>query len=312
LPQLCHAGSTTDPASASLPHSARRPDTPHREKRAPTHNLGVALGGGAARGLAHIVVLEALDELGIRPAVIAGTSIGAILGAVYAAGMPGAEMRDFAIQLFGNRTEMIKRIAKRWPGALSALWNPFTPAMFNGETLIEILLPEIVPLEFSGLQIPLIVVATDFYAEEQVLFESGPLVPAISASAALPALLKPVQIGDRILIDGGFVNPTPFDILKDRVDLVLAVDVTASITRNPKRSMPTSTETLLGAAQITLRSIVRQKLAVQAPDILIRPDIGNFGGLDFASIEEILKAAEPTRDIVKRQIEAKLDSVRTA
>ncbi len=270
------------------------------------HRLGLALGGGAARGLSHIVVLEALDELGVHPAVIAGTSIGAIIGAVYASGMPARDMRGFALHLFGNRTEVLRRIALRWPGAVTALWNPFTPAMFNGETLIEILLPDVVPLEFEALKIPLIAVATDFYAEEQVLFSSGPLLPAIAASAALPALLKPVQIGDRILIDGGFVNPTPFDVIAGRCDTVLAVDVTGDPPRRTHRPLPTSTETWLGAAQIVLRSLVREKLKEQAPDILIRPDIGRFGGMDFFRAEEILAAADASKDEVKRQISARL------
>jgi NTE family protein len=271
--------------------------------------IGLALGGGAARGLGHIPVLEAFDELGVRPAIIAGTSIGAILGSIYASGMPAREMREFAMKLFANRAEVLKRIAQRWPGALAAIWNPFTPAMFNGETIIDILQPEGMPLLFEQLRIPFMAVATDFYTEEQVVFDAGPLLPAVAASAALPALLKPVQIGERVLIDGGFVNPTPFDLIKGHCDVVVAVDVTGDIIKRPGRTMPTSLETWIGAAQITLHSIVREKLKFQAPDILIRPDVGGFGGLDFTKIEDILKASLPAKEATKRQLAAVIEDV---
>lgn len=270
--------------------------------------IGLALGGGAARGLAHIPILEALDELGLKPGIIAGTSIGSIVGAAYASGMTGKDMRDYVKKLFGNRTELFRRIATRWPGALGALWNPFTPAMFNGETLIELLLPETLPLEFENLAIPFLAIATDFHAEEQVIFESGPLMPAIAASSALPALLKPVQIGDRILIDGGFVNPTPFDVIRDRADIVIAVDVTGAPKKRPGRTLPNSFDTWLGAAQITLHSIVREKLKSIQPDILIRPEIGGIGALDFFKTPDILQAGDAVKDDFKRQLAARLDA----
>jgi NTE family protein len=164
------------------------------------------------------------------------------------------------------------------------------------------------PLLIEQLKIPFLAVATDFYTEEQVVFDAGPLLPAVAASAALPALLKPVQIGERVLIDGGFVNPTPFDLIKGRCDVVVAVDVTGDIIKRPGRTMPTSLETWIGAAQITLHSIVREKLKFQAPDVLIRPDVGGFGGLDFTKIEDILKASQPAKEATKRQLAAIFES----
>lgn len=264
--------------------------------------LGLALGGGAARGFAHIPVLEALDDLGVRPTVIAGTSIGAILGATYAAGMAGAEIRAFATELFSKRTEVMRRLATNWPGNLMAIWNPFTPAMLNGETLLDVLLPEHLPRTFQELKIPFIAVATDFYAQEQVLFDEGPLIPAIAASASLPALLKPVAIGKRVLIDGGFVNPTPFDIVAPKSDLTLAVDVTGGKGPRATGKMPSSVEAWIGAAQITLHSIVEEKLRYAAPDILIRPDVTRFAVLDFFKIKPILEASEPVKEETKRRL----------
>ena len=269
--------------------------------------IGLALGGGAAKGLAHIPMLEVLDELGLKPAVIAGTSIGAIVGANYAAGMTGLEMRKFALKLFSNRTELLRRIASRWPGALSTLWNPFTPALFSAEALVEILMPETLPLSFELLKIPFITVATDFYAQEQVLFETGDLIAAIAASSALPALMTPVEHEGRVLIDGGFVNPTPFDILRDRADITVAIDVTGTTrTRHPKK-LPNSLEVSIGGAQITLASIVKEKLKQGGPDVLIRPAVNQFAALDFLKAREILEAAEPAKDELKRALEAALD-----
>ena len=111
----------------------KRQHAPHPRAKSP--RLGLALGGGAARGYAHIPVLEALDELGVRPTIIAGTSIGAILGAAYASGMSGTEIRAFTTELFSKRTELMRRLATNWPGNLMALWNPFTPAILNGGRL---------------------------------------------------------------------------------------------------------------------------------------------------------------------------------
>jgi NTE family protein len=278
----------------------KRPHAPRA--RHETLRLGLALGGGAARGYAHIPVLEALDELGVRPVIVAGTSIGAILGAAYASGMTGAEVRAFATELFSKRTELMRRLASNWPGNLMAIWNPFTPAMLNGETLLDILMPETLPRTFEELKIPFIAIATDFYAQEQVLYDTGPLIPAIAASAALPALLKPVAIGKRVLIDGGFVNPTPFDIVAPKCDVTLAVDVTGGKGPRLTGKLPSSVEAWIGAAQITLHSIVEEKLRYAAPDILIRPDVTRFAVLDFFKIKDILAAAEPVKEETKRRL----------
>jgi NTE family protein len=266
-------------------------------------SLALALGGGGARGLAHILILEALDELGIRPRAIAGTSIGALVGAAYASGMTGAEIRTHCSDLFLKRTELVRRFFARWDGRLADIWGSVAPPIAAADRLLKTLLPHSLPDEFSGLQIPLLVVATDFYSQDQQVIEQGPLLPALAASSALPSLMRPVEIEGRLLIDGGFVNPLPFDLLTGRADIVAAIDVSAGAQESRSKS-PSFIETLIGATQITLRSIIREKLQARAPDILIRPNVDPYRVLDFFKFEEILGACADCKDAFKREVEA--------
>ena len=158
-------------------------------------SIGLALGGGGARGLSHILVLEALDEMGVRPSLIAGTSIGAIFGAAYASGLSGAEIRaPIAKSCFIKNVGLMRKLVDKWPGSVKQIWNPFSPAIFNVETVLDILLPDGMAKDFESLQIPFIAMTTDFHKQVQRDITSGPLLPAIAASAALPALLEPVVI----------------------------------------------------------------------------------------------------------------------
>ena len=270
--------------------------------------IGLALGGGAARGLAHVLMLEALDELGLRPVTIAGTSMGSIVGASYAAGLSGAQVRAHFEQLFDSRSALFKRLQERWPGSLLKLWNPLTPALVNGETFFQIMLPDGVPKTFEELKIPLAIVATDFYSQDEVVLRTGKLIAAIAASSALPSLITPVEIDGRVLIDGGYVNPTPFDLLRDKASgsgaaITIGVDVTGATQPRKDGKLPGSLETWVGAMQISHRSVVREKLKNDAPDIMIRPDVGGFGALDFYKFREIFAATEPAKDELKRSLE---------
>ena len=288
--------STTLPAAAMPPVNS----TPE------AGSVGLALGGGAARGLAHVLILEALDEMGLTPVAMAGTSMGAIVGAAYAAGLTGKDIRAHFEQLFDSRSAPFKRLQERWPGSLFKLWNPLTPALMDGATLFQIMLPDGVPETFEQLKIPLAIVATDFYSQDQVVLRAGKLIPAVAASSALPSLITPVEIDGRVLIDGGYVNPTPFDLLRAKASITIGVDVTGATQRRAPGKLPNSMETWVGAMQITFRSVVREKLKNEAPDIMIWPEVGGFGALDFYKFREIFAAAEPAKDELKRALEARL------
>ena len=136
-------------------------------------------------------------------------------------------------------------------------------------------------------------VATDFFTHGEYVSREGSLLPALAASAALPALLTPVKLDGRILIDGGFVNPLPFDLMTG-ADFVMAVDVSGG-TAGPEGELPRPVETLLGAQQIALRSIITAKLKLNQPDCLLRPEVGHFATLDFRRMDEILSASSQAK-----------------
>ena len=266
----------------------------------------LALGGGAARGIGHIPVLEALDELGVKPDLIVGTSMGSIYGASYAAGMSAKEIREYSIETFESRVGLVKRILNNWSGSITDLWNPLTSSLFDPVNMFEILLPDPIRTRIEDLNIPFEAVTTDFYTHNQKVVKRGPVIPAIAASSSLPGLFKPVEIEGALLIDGGFVNPTPFDVAKRPGAISIAVDVTGDTGVRIGDERPTPTEAWIGAAQIMLHSITREKLKSEQPDILIRPNVGLFGAMEFHKVEEILKSSEPAKDELKRELDHKI------
>jgi NTE family protein len=277
-----------------------------RESAAPTFAL--ALGAGGARGLAHIAVLEAFDELGVKPAVVAGSSMGAVIGAAYAAGMPARDIRAFATRMLRERTEVMAAVIAARVGKLSdvlaGLGNPF---LLDAERLLERLWPEAVPARFEQLKLPLIVVATDYYARAETVFAEGALAPAVAASIAIPGLIRPVKIADRLLIDGGAVNPLPVDHLIGRADILVAADVTGGPVPHPSRG-PSGFEAMFGSLQIMQAAIVAAKLKIYRPEIVVRPAVDRFRVLDFFEARAILSAAEAVKDELKRELERHLTS----
>ncbi|WP_269582105.1 patatin-like phospholipase family protein [Roseibium sp. Sym1] len=268
--------------------------------------FALALGGGAAKGFAHIPVLEAMDDLGIRPAEIVGTSMGAILGSFYASGMSGREIREFTVDLFTRKTQLYQKLFLTDGRTWSSLFNVSRPAVIDPLVLFETVFPAGLADNFVDLRIPVKIIATDFYTQSQVVLDDGPLLPAIAASSALPMLLTPVEIGGQVLIDGGFVNPTPFDVLQQDGYLSIAIDVTGS-SFIKGGGLPSGMETWIGSFSITLHSLVAAKLACTRPDLLIEPPVGRFKSMDFFKVEDILTAAEPARESFKRGLATLLD-----
>lgn len=272
-----------------------------------TEGFALALGGGAAKAFAHIPILEAMDELGVQPVEIAGTSMGAILGGFYASGMSGKEVREITVDLFTRKTQLFQKLFLNDGRTWTSLFNVVRPAIIDPIVLFETVFPAGLASTFSDLQFPLKIIATDFYTQSQVVLSEGELLPAIAASSALPMLLTPVEINGRVLIDGGFVNPTPFDVLQTDGYHTVAIDVTGSEFDQGK-GLPSGLETWIGSFSITLHSLVAAKLACSKPDVLIEPPIGRFKTMDFFKIEDLLQAAEPAKEDFKRGLSALLDA----
>ena len=273
--------------------------------------IGLALGGGGARGLAHILMLEALEELGVVPSVIAGTSIGAIFGAAAASGLKASVIRAHTEETLSQRFDLVRQLLSARADPIQKLFNllPLRSALLNPGALLELLLPSGVADEFSGLDIPFAAVATDFYAQEAVVLSRGALRPAIAASMALPALFQPVMLGDRALVDGGLVNPLPFDLITEAADIVIAIDVSGGSRRPEGCTSPTAIEALVTSSQILQRSIVREKLKNRQPDVYIDVEVDRFHVLEFHRYKEILAAAAPAKAALKRQLGRMLSAV---
>lgn len=272
--------------------------------------IGLALGGGGARGLAHILMLEVFDELGLRPKVIAGTSIGAVFGAAYASGMSARQIRAHTEEALSQRFDMVRQLlsARSEPVLKLFRFLPVRSSLLNPEALLELLLPSAVARDFGHLPTPLKIVATDFYAQEPAILTEGSLRAAVAASMALPALFTPVTIGGRVLVDGGLVNPLPFDVLNAEADITVAVDVSGAPMVSGKRPHPSAFGALMSSSQIMQRSIVREKLKARQPDIYIDVEVDAFYVLDFHRLKDILTAAAPAKAHLLRQLDRVLSS----
>jgi NTE family protein len=263
-------------------------------------SFALALGAGGARGLAHIAVFEALDELGIKPVAIAGTSIGAMVGAAYAAGLPAKAIRRHALELAFNRGEVFRRLM----GARAVPWSTLlsfgNPVLLDPDKFCAAFLPDGVPEDFSGLQIPLTLIATDLHARAEVVFSSGPLKPAIAASMAIPGLVRPLEFDGRVLVDGGAVDPLPFSHLRGRADVVVAVDCSGE--HGEPGKIPGPWESVFATITVMSQTIVAEKLKTGQPDLVLRPHVGFFGMLDFLQASAILRVAEQLVPEIKAKL----------
>jgi len=276
----------------------------------PRPTIALALGGGGARGLAHIPMLEVFDELGLKPKVIAGTSIGAVFGAAYASGLSAKLIRAHAEEALSQRFDIARQLLSARAEPVIKILNflPLRSALLKPESLLELMLPSSVARDFSLLNIPLKIVATDYYGQEQTILSEGSLRTAVAASMALPALFTPVTINGRMLMDGGLTNPLPFDVLRGEADITIAIDVSGAPVMPGKRPHPSAFAMLMASSQIMQRTIVRQKLMVAQPDIYIDVEVDTYYVLDFHRFKDIMAAAAPAKERLRRQLERVLST----
>ncbi len=269
-----------------------------------TKRVGLALGAGGARGLAHIPIIELFDELDIRPDILAGTSMGAVIGVLYASGMSGRAIRDLIDDLVVRENESFTDALSRWE---AFKWLGFVaPELGNGgllstEKFVSYILEAINRSTFEALEIPLKIVAADFWNREQVVFEQGELLPALQASIAIPGLFTPIIHQGHALVDGSAANPVPYDLLLGECDITIAVDVQGAWT--PTEDLkPSFFDAAMGSSLIMQQSIIREQLKHQPPTIYLTPEIQDIRVLDFDKADTIYQQTAASKEMLRKQL----------
>jgi NTE family protein len=262
--------------------------------------VAVALGGGGARGLAHICILQALDEMGVRPVAMAGTSIGAIIGAAYAAGFSGAALRAHSEALLKSRFRLARRILyARARGRKRLLAGVAHPLLIDGERFLEAFWPAGMPTRFEDLEIPLTVVATDFQRRCEAVFSRGPLRPAVAGSMAIPGVVRAAKSERGYLVDGGLVNPLPYNHLSSRADIVVAVNVAGNMGPDTEIRAPSAFQTIIVASQIMMNAISARMIEERPPDVLVAPAVHQYLALDLFKASRIFAAGDACRQSLR-------------
>jgi NTE family protein len=267
--------------------------------------IGLALGSGGASGLAHILVLETLEEIGLKPAYIAGSSIGAVIGGFIASGHDSKTIREVV-------EDIIPKDFGAWLGSVFKkdkinLLDLFKvdmdmASLADPRLLSDFLKSRMGKERFEDLKIPLSVTATDFWQRKLIVFDSGPLIEAVMASAALPGVFPPVKHKDRLLVDGGIINPVPYDLIIDQCDITIAVDVTGN-RKPPEDGFPGYMDLIFNTFDIMQANVIKSMRRVKEPDIYLKPPVTGMRVLDFYRSEEIYKQAEPVKEELKRKLE---------
>jgi len=269
-------------------------------------SFGVALGGGGARGLAHILALEAIDESGIMPSAIAGTSMGAIIGTLYASGLSGEQIRKGFAKHAISKDDHLKDIFSK-SGDIFKWLQAVRPEVKRGgllraDGLLRYLFEEIRVKTFEELKFPLHIVTTDFWSGQEVIFNRGELLPAIKASMAIPGVFAPVSYKGRVLVDGGLVNNVPYDVLPPYCDCTIAIDV-APLRKPDRHRVPSMLDSVLGMFDMLIEHNVAAKLAISPPTIYIRPGFANIRLLDFNKHEEVFRQSAASMEELRVKLQ---------
>ena len=268
--------------------------------------LGIALGGGGVRGLAAVPILKLLDDLELEVTHVAGTSMGAILGALYSLGLSGAEIESRVRDHIVLREDNLRSIYQKRKHLLRWL-RLFGLATERGGILsadgaFKHLFREIAEKSFADTRRQFVAIATDFRTGDEVVLREGPLLPAIKASMALPGIFHPVRLDGQLLVDGGLANNVPYDRIIDDVNFSIAVDVMGPPHLEGDKN-PSAYETLLGAVDIMQVNALKLRMAISQPDILVEPDIEDVRILDFPQIEYVLERGEQAAEELLTKIE---------
>ena len=272
----CASRPPAAPATAQLP-----PAPPTVASK--TVKLGLALGGGAARGFAHIGVIKALEAQGIIPDIVVGTSAGAVVGALYAAGNNGFELQKLAHKL--DETKL-------------ADWSMPDRGVLKGEGLQKFVNDAVANRPIEALKRSFAVVATDLHSGEAILFRTGNTGMAVRASATVPGVFKPVAINGHEYVDGGLSSLVPVRFARQiGADVVIAVDISAPPGKQQVRG---TLDILLQTFTIMGQNLARHEL--KDADVVIRPLVGNVGSTDFLARHDAILEGEKAAQAALPQI----------
>ncbi len=270
--------------------------------------IGLALSGGGARGLAQIGVLKVLEKENIPIDFIAGTSIGGIIGGLYAAGFSADQLETIALE--NNWSELLKDT----PSRLSLLFSqreenqgilfqlrfdglkPYIPQALTGAQKFTNFLSRLTleanyqaHLDFDNLKIPFRSVCTDLVTGEKVVLDSGDLAWAMRAAMAVPLAFTPVEWGDKLLMDGGLVDPIPVDVVKEMgADLVLAVNTSTPLSTKEKIQTPLD----IASQSTTIMSLEQKEKSLSQADLVISPDLQDCSATDFSPVKTLIDLGE--------------------
>jgi NTE family protein len=256
------------------------PDPVVAIKRPP--KIGLALGGGAARGFAHVGVIAALEEAGIKVDVVVGTSAGSMVGAIYASGKSAAQLQEIALKM--EEAEITD-----WTLPF------FSRGILRGEALSNYINRQVNNKLIESLPMPLGIVATDLKSGQGVLFQRGDTGQAVRASSSVPSVFNPVKIGEREYVDGGLVAPVPVRYAKQMgAELIIAVDISSAPEGNAADG---TVAVLLQTFAIMGKSI--NEFALQGADVVVRPELVGVKSGDFTAKRRAMDAG---RLAMQRQI----------
>lgn len=235
--------------------------------------IGLALGGGAARGFAHVGVIQVLEEAGIRPALVAGTSAGSLVAAIFASGKSGKQLQHVA-------ETMEEATITDWTLPL------FNRGMLRGDALARYVNGQVGARLIEDMPLPLGIVATDLNSGQSMLFQRGNTGTAVRASSAVPAVFQPVRISGRDYVDGGLVSPVPVRAARQMgAELVIAVDISSSPEANPAGG---TLDVLLQTFAIMGKSI--NSFELKEADVVVRPALLGVSSADFGARKRSIEA----------------------
>jgi NTE family protein len=258
-------------------------------KRPP--KIGLALGGGAARGFAHVGVIQVLEEAGLKPDYVAGTSAGSLVAALYTSGRNG---------------QQLQQVAEAMEEATFADWTLpiFSRGMLRGEALSRYVNTQVGNKLIEQMPVPLGIVATDLNTGLGVLFQRGDTGTAVRASSAVPALFLPVKIGAQEYVDGGLVSPVPVRYAKQMgAELVIAVDISSAPEGNPSDG---TLQILLQTFAIMGKSINTYEL--RDADVVVRPALVGVGSADFTARRRAIEAGRAAMTRLLPQLKAAMEA----